>query len=197
MPSRRAWDWRPRPAKTCRRTRSSRCSATTSCRCLPTGSRTRRARSTPCSVAAPTNASTLGPNWSSGARRTADLALGARDIPRIVAPDLNDIDAGRFEGGDLASMRVWLRQAGPAAPPPGGRESRVGSVRRYVRALRWLLDRPERTILVVAHGLFVTYVMRSARGDGLPLTLEGTQAGHAEPHRLRREEAERAAARLD
>ena len=131
------------------------------------------------------------------ARRTADLAVGARNIPRIVAPDLNDIDAGRFEGGDLASMRAWLRQAGPAAPPPGGRESRVGSVRRYVRALRWLVDRPERTILVVAHGLFVTYVMRAARGDGLPLTLEGTQAGHAEPHRLGRDEAERAAERLD
>src|SRR5438034_1013454 len=46
-------------------------------------------------------------------------------------------------------------------------------------------------------GLFVTYVMRAARGDGLPLTLEGTQAGHAEPHRLGRDEAERAAARLD
>ena len=131
------------------------------------------------------------------ARRTADLALGDRDVPRLVLSELNDIDAGDFEGGDLQAMREWLRDAGPGAVPPGGRESRVASIRRYAFALRWLLARPERTILAVSHGLFVTYAVRASRDSDLPLTLESAQADHAEPHRLSRPDVERAAERLD
>jgi broad specificity phosphatase PhoE len=130
-------------------------------------------------------------------RRTADLALDGRAVPRTVLPQLNDIDAGGFEGGDLSAMREWLRDAGPTAVPPGGRETRAGCVRRYADALRWLLARPERTILAVSHGLFVTYVVRAAGGRSLPLTLEGTQAEHADPHRLDRGAVDRATARLE
>jgi broad specificity phosphatase PhoE len=131
------------------------------------------------------------------ARRTADLALAGRDVPRLILPELNDIDAGGFEGGDLGSMRTWLRDAGPTAVPPGGREPRSACVGRYARALRWLLDRSERTVLAVSHGLFVTYAVRGARGRSLPLTLEGTQAGHAEPHRLSADQVRLVAGRLE
>jgi probable phosphoglycerate mutase len=130
-------------------------------------------------------------------RRTADLALRGRVVPRIVLPQLNDIEAGGFEGGDLSAMRAWLREAGPTAVPPEGRETRADCVRRYADALRWLLARPERTILAVSHGLFVSYVVRAAGGRSLPLTLEGTQAEHAAPHRLGRGGTERARVRLD
>ena len=131
------------------------------------------------------------------ARRTADVAMEGRDVPRLVRPELNDIDVGDFEGGDIGSLRTWLRRAGPAAIPPGGREARSVCVHRYALALRWLLDRSERTILAVSHGLFVTYAVRGAHGRSLPLTLEGTQAGHAQPHRLTADQVRRAAGRLE
>jgi broad specificity phosphatase PhoE len=130
-------------------------------------------------------------------QRTADLALGDRTVPRVVLADLNDVDAGDFEGGGLEAMRAWLRDAGPAATPPGGREPRVDCVRRYARALRWIVDRPERTILAVSHGLFVTYTVRAAAGESLPITLKGIQASHAHPHRLSRADVLRAAERLE
>lgn len=130
-------------------------------------------------------------------QRTADLALGDRAVPRVVLPDLNDVDTGAFEGGGLAAMRAWLRDAGATATPPGGREPRVDCVARYARALRWMVDRPERTILAVSHGLFVTYTVRGAAGESLPITLEGTQAGHAHPHRLSRPAVIRAAERME
>ncbi len=130
-------------------------------------------------------------------RQTADLALGDRAVPRVVLADLNDVDAGDFEGGGLEAMREWLRDAGPTATPPGGREPRVDCVRRYARALRWLLDRPERTILAVSHGLFVTYTVRAAAGESLPITLKDIQAAHAHPHRLTLAEVIRSAERME
>ena len=117
-------------------------------------------------------------------KETADLALEGRDVVRLVLPDLNDLAAGDFEGEPLGDLRAWLRRHGPLAELPGGGEPRVATVRRYARAFRTLLARDERTILVVAHGLAVTYAVRAARGLDLPLSLEGTQVGHVQPHHL-------------
>jgi broad specificity phosphatase PhoE len=49
---------------------------------------------------------------------------------------------------------------------PGGGESRVETIRRYVEGYRIVLGRPERTILVVAHGLPIRYVLDAAAGTG-------------------------------
>ncbi|TMM19798.1 MAG: histidine phosphatase family protein [Actinobacteria bacterium] len=65
-------------------------------------------------------------------QETADLALAGRDVPRIVLPGLNDIRFGQFEGGPLREYRAWARAHGPSAEAPGGGESRVETVRRYV-----------------------------------------------------------------
>jgi broad specificity phosphatase PhoE len=100
------------------------------------------------------------------AQETADLALEGRELPRVVVPDLNDIRFGEFEGRLLADYRAWARAHGPEDEVPGG-ESRAESVRRYVAAWRRILERPERTILVVAHSLPIRYVLNAAAG-GLP-----------------------------
>jgi broad specificity phosphatase PhoE len=49
-------------------------------------------------------------------------------------------------------------------PLPGG-ESRTQMALRYCRAIRQLLGRDKETILVVAHGLPLTYLVYAARGE--------------------------------
>jgi broad specificity phosphatase PhoE len=98
------------------------------------------------------------------ARETAELALAGREVPRLVLGGLNDIAVGAFEGDSIEEYRGWARSHEPTEPPPGGGESRVGVVSRYVEAYRTLLRRAEPSILVVAHALTVRYVVDAARG---------------------------------
>jgi broad specificity phosphatase PhoE len=115
-------------------------------------------------------------------QETADLALAGRDVPRLVLRGLNDIRFGAFEGGPLRDYRAWARAHGPTDPVPGGGESRVETVRRYVESYRTILARPEPTILVVAHGLPVRYVLDAAAGSEPAPAVE--QVPYAEPFRL-------------
>jgi broad specificity phosphatase PhoE len=129
------------------------------------------------------------------AQRTADLALAGRDIPRLVFPDLNDVRFGRFEGRTLADYRKWAAANEPTVEAPGGGESRSGTVARYVRAYRTILARPERNVLVVAHGLPIRYVLNALEEtDPAPLV---EQVAYAEPYTLPRRELEAAVARLE
>jgi broad specificity phosphatase PhoE len=98
------------------------------------------------------------------ARETADLAVGARDLPRLVLPELNDPLIGTFEGAQLEEYRAWAStHASTAAPGPGG-ESRIAIVERYVRGFRKLLARPEQAILAVCHSLPVGYALAAREG---------------------------------
>ena len=127
-------------------------------------------------------------------RQTADLALDGRAIPRLVVPELNDVRFGEFEGRPFEEYRAWARERSPTEKTPGG-ESRAEVAARYVRGFRRVLDRPERTILVVAHGLPLRYTLLALEGlDPTPIV---EQVPLAEPYRLSRGELERATARLD
>jgi broad specificity phosphatase PhoE len=129
------------------------------------------------------------------AQRTADLALNGRGIPRLVLPELNDVRFGRFEGKSLAEYRAWAVENAPTAEPRGGGESRSETVARYVRAYRTILDRPERTILVVAHGLPIRYVLNALEEtDPAPLV---EQVPYAEPYSLELAAFELAVERLE
>lgn len=86
------------------------------------------------------------------ARETAALALEGRDVRTEVLPELADIEFGDFAGRPLAEYREWIAAHSPAEAPAGG-ESRVDTLRRFCRAYRVLLERPEPNVLVVAHGL--------------------------------------------
>jgi probable phosphoglycerate mutase len=128
------------------------------------------------------------------ARETADLALEARDVPRLVLPELNDIRFGRFEGGALADYRAWAWTHGPEEPVPGGGENRVETVARYVRGFRTVLERPEESVLVVAHSLPIRYVLNAAAGTAPVPKIE--QVPYATPLRLGAAELEAAVERL-
>ena len=128
-------------------------------------------------------------------QETADLALAGRDVPRLVLPGLNDIRFGEFERAPLADYRAWARAHGPTEPAPGGGESRVETVRRYVDAYRDLLARSERTILVVAHGLPVRYVLDAEAGRAPAPAV--AQVPYADPFTLQRNDLSAAVARLE
>jgi probable phosphoglycerate mutase len=129
------------------------------------------------------------------ARETADLALEGRDVPRLVVPELNDIRFGDFEGKALVDYRAWAHGHGPEEPVPGAGDSRAETVRRYIRGYRTILARPERVILVVAHGLPVRYVLDAAEGRVPAPAIQ--QVPYAEPFHLDRSELTRAVRRLD
>jgi len=127
---------------------------------------------------------------------TADVALAGRAVPRLVVRDLNDPRLGALEGCALAELRAWLTSNGPSAAPTGG-ETRISAVRRYCRGFRTVLDRPERTVLIIAHGLPVTLATLATTDRALPLSLEGVQVEHAAPHSLSSAELERSVERME
>jgi broad specificity phosphatase PhoE len=127
--------------------------------------------------------------------QTADLALAGRDVPRLVVDELGDPRYGPYEGATLEEYRAWADSARSDARPSADGESRVEIVARYARGLRIVLDRPERTILLVTHSLPIAYVLATRDGElprpRVPLVR------HAEIHRFSAAELERAVDALD
>jgi broad specificity phosphatase PhoE len=113
---------------------------------------------------------------------TADLALAGREVPRVEIRDLNDPFYGAFEGKGLAEYRKWAGTHGPLDVPPGDGETRALIAERYARAFRWLLDRPEETILVVCHSLPIAFALAAA--DGRRPSARMPLVTAAEPHIL-------------
>jgi broad specificity phosphatase PhoE len=87
---------------------------------------------------------------------------------------------------------VWGK--GPLDAPDGG-EHRGALAARYARGLRILLDRPEETILLVAHSLPLAYLRDAAAGR--PPASRSDQVPYAAPAGLGRAEVERAAEILE
>jgi broad specificity phosphatase PhoE len=129
-------------------------------------------------------------------RRTQETlahALGARQVPRLVVPELDEIHFGSFDGGSLAEYRAWAASHPPDQPAPGGGESRADAAARFARGLGVVVGRRERVVLLVGHALFVRYVLDAAAGL-VPAPVM-TPVDHATPYRLDVRDAE-AAARL-
>lgn len=128
-------------------------------------------------------------------RETADLALGGRDVPRVVVRDLNDPFYGEFEGKALADYRKWAGAHGPTDVPPGNGEARAVIAERYARGFRLLLDRTEETILVVCHSLPVAFALAAA--DGRRPSAKMPLITPAEPHILYEPSLREAAERIE
>jgi hypothetical protein len=100
-----------------------------------------------------------------------------------------------FEGATLEEYRAWADSARSDARPSDDGESRLDIVARYARALRVLLGRSERVLLVVAHSLPIAYVLATRSGElprpRVPLVT------HAALHRFTGRELEQAADTLE
>lgn len=98
-------------------------------------------------------------------QQTAELAWP--DVPKLVVPELNEIRFGSFEGTRWRDgYDEWTRRSGPAEDCPGGGESRVAAIERYLRGYRVLLERLEHRVALVAHGAHVRYLLLGR--EGLP-----------------------------
>jgi ribonuclease H / adenosylcobalamin/alpha-ribazole phosphatase len=128
-------------------------------------------------------------------RQTAEIALADRPVPRIVSPELNDPRYGRYEGGPLDAYLAWAHAHDSAAEPPGGGERRQSLVARYAAGFRRLLERPERTVLIVTHSLPVAYVLMAR--DGRDPSPHVPLVEHAKIHVISARELAHAVARLE
>jgi broad specificity phosphatase PhoE len=126
---------------------------------------------------------------------TLAIALRGRSVPLIEEPLLDDIGVGDLDGASLDEYRRWKAGHTPQDAFPGG-ESLDDAARRYVRAFRRLLEREERTILVVCHEIPLRYALNAAAGSP---DLDGPehQIGNATPYLFDEASLERAAARIE
>jgi len=128
-------------------------------------------------------------------RETLELALGARDVPRLVVGDLNEIDFGSFADGPLDEYRAWAASQSPAEPAPGDGESRAAAAARFAQGLRRLLECPEPVVLHVGHALALRYAVDAAQRL-VPAALMAP-VEHATPFWLNAQQVESAAALLE
>jgi broad specificity phosphatase PhoE len=128
-------------------------------------------------------------------QETLALALHERDVPIVIASELDEIDFGSFDGGLLDDYRAWAASQPPDVPAPGGGESRAQAAARFARGLRLVLARAEPYVLVVGHALSIRYVVDAT--SGLTPAARMAPVEHAFPFRLDRTEVERAALLLE
>lgn len=128
-------------------------------------------------------------------QETLELALGGRDVPRVLLASLNEIRFGRYDGGLLETYRGWAASELPGTLAPGGGESRALAAARFAAGARELIARPERRLLVVTHALVVRYLLDAAAG--LIPAARMAPVEHATPYELSRADLERAAALLE
>jgi len=105
-------------------------------------------------------------------RETAELAWPG--VPVLEVPDLNEFGFGSFEGTRWAEgFDEWVLASAPDEGVPGGGESRLAAVQRFVRGYRTLLDRPEERVALVAHGAPMRYVLLALDRKPPARVLEG------------------------
>ena len=97
-------------------------------------------------------------------QQTVELALGGREVPLLVEPDLDEVDVGRFGGGSIDAYWSWRERHSWTEQAPSG-ESRAEAVARYGAALRRLLERGENRVLIVMHEHGLRSIAAAAAGD--------------------------------
>jgi broad specificity phosphatase PhoE len=94
-------------------------------------------------------------------RQTIEIALGNRKTPIRVEPDLDEVNAGVFDGVAISSYWSWKERHRSDEAFPGG-ESLDGAMRRYAAALRRLLELDHQVTLIVCHELALRSIVGAA-----------------------------------
>lgn len=96
--------------------------------------------------------------------QTANIALGAREIPHVVESELGDVRIGKLEGKTLADYRASEAHRDSTLRFPGG-ESLDEAALRYAAAYERILERTEQVTLIVCHEIPVRYAVNAAAGS--------------------------------
>jgi broad specificity phosphatase PhoE len=126
---------------------------------------------------------------------TAAIALTGRDVPRTSEPLLDDVKIGELEGVSVDEYRAWKRGHERHDAFPGG-ESLDDAALRYAQGFRALLERAERSVLVVCHEIPIRYALNAAEGSD---DLDGPEHAipNATPYLFDAEALERAVERIE
>lgn len=128
-------------------------------------------------------------------QQTIELAMHGREVPTLIDADFDEIHAGEMDGKPMETYWSWKEHHSCSTPFPGG-ESVNDAIRRYARAIRHLLERKERAILVIAHELGLRSIaMAVAGGSSAPTSVGAWE--HAVPYLFDAEALSRAVVDLD
>jgi broad specificity phosphatase PhoE len=113
--------------------------------------------------------------------QTGEIVASALSIPLTKTPLLDDPPAGVFEDGPVEALVRWMSVCDADTQVPGTTKSLRDSARRYFEAARFLLRRPERTVLVVAHAPALRWILQAALGRTDPLDYSSPLFAHTDP----------------
>jgi probable phosphoglycerate mutase len=100
-------------------------------------------------------------------RQTSELAISDRRIPIRIDADLDEVDAGVFDGRPITDYWQWKEHHRSNERFPGG-ESLEAAIKRYAVAVRRLLGRQEQTTLIVCHELALRSILAAASNTTQP-----------------------------
>jgi broad specificity phosphatase PhoE len=127
-------------------------------------------------------------------QETIDIALHGRDVPVLIEPGFDELQAGDLDGAPMEAYWSWKHQHTLGDRLPHG-ESPRDAFRRHAHALRRLLARTETVTLVVLHEFALRYIWPADAADGSGLPAEAV--GNAVPFLFDEHAVGRAAASLD
>jgi broad specificity phosphatase PhoE len=113
--------------------------------------------------------------------QTGEVIANSLSIPLVRTPLLDDPPAGLFDGEPVEAFVEWMRDRTPDTPVPGTSATLRDSACRYCEAARYLLDRPERRVLVVAHAPALRWIVQAALGRTDALNYSSPLFAHADP----------------
>jgi broad specificity phosphatase PhoE len=113
--------------------------------------------------------------------QTTELVAKALSIPILQTTLLDDPPAGIFEGGPVEAFATWMHEHDPDTTVPGTSATLRDSARRYLDAARFLLDRREHTVLVIAHAPALRWIVQAALGRNEPLDYSSPMLAFADP----------------
>jgi len=126
-------------------------------------------------------------------QQTIDLALGSGPVPTLIEPGFDEIRAGDLEGARIGAYWSWMDQHTAGDRLPQG-ESINDALRRYAGALRRLLARKEKVMLVVIHEIALRSIAAAAATG--PSPFNDTAVPNAAPYLFDETAVRRAASNL-
>jgi broad specificity phosphatase PhoE len=127
-------------------------------------------------------------------QQTIGITLQDRQVPVLIEPGFDEIQAGDLDGESMESYWSWKREHTADERLPHG-ESLNQALWRYADALRRLVTRTEPVTLVVLHELALRHIVTAAAPS--LFRLPGTEFANAVPYLFDERAVRRAADALE